>query len=294
MKKTYTPEAKSSNVVAPSAPLYCGLIQPPPAAKEQGVSSRHIITVAGIFHRETNGLEVRNIFGKADFVEAAQAQAEEKKKSQGDAFDGNYLYNMAQQSFYRFYNVEDTDARVPAVLYCWQDTVDGDASSPASFVYEHRLVLMNRETGKFDLQRPDMVWTDPKQNPLTIVQARKDIQRNILNKFYSAIDDVEVWSISEWHPDAVKRMEKRERLSQPNFAADMFGVQPARESIHNAVTKLDNRTKQLINNVLRRELGKEVFLDKKEGRLIVRDCAPRKSAQAEDINSMGNAFAAIA
>lgn len=295
MKKSYTPKANKVQATI-SAPMYCGVITPPQEAAARGVTYRQIVSVACLFHKDTNGIEVLHIFGEASFVDACNKQAEDKKKEMGEAFDGNYLLPMAQCGFYKFYANKEAKGE-PAMLYCWVDCVDPDKKTPATYEFEHRLVLRD-ENGKFNANAPVLAWNDPKENPLTIVNARKDVQKFILNKLYAEYEE-EIWTVSEYHPDAVRFKERKVQAQEPSFAESMFGVAaPKPEPIKHAVTKLDNQTKQIINNLLRKEKGIEVVLDKNEGVLKIKDCGAVKRKverkEGSEINSVGQAFAAIA
>lgn len=285
MYNTYTSEAKKPHS-APKAPLYCGLINPPAAAKDLGVTSRQIISVVGIYNRDTNGFEVRTIFGTTDFSTVVERQAEEKKKRFGEAFDGNYLYDRAQQGFFSCMGNLQSN-QIWAALYCWMDCVD-TGKGAAKFVYQHNFVAAS-PNGFFDINNPLMHWENPKDIPLTLENAKSDTFQKVLNNFYPD-EEEPIWKISSWHPSVQKKLEEKAKRAS-SVEASVFGIAPREQKpiIRNAETRLDNRTKQIINNLLRRELGMEVFVDKEGGGLAIRECR-QKPARRHQETDMEHAF----
>lgn len=285
MNNAYTPETKKSPVT-PKAPLYCGLIDPPAAAKAQGVSARQIISIVGLYNRDTNGFEIKTIFGTTDFCAVIERQTEEKKQRLGNDFDGNYLYSCAQQGFFSCTSPKQANQEW-ALLCCWMDSVEKDGQS--QFLYHHAFVVAGAN-GFFNINNPTMAWDSPRDIPVTIENAKSETYQKVLNAFYPE-EEEPVWKISSWHPSVVKKRERAARMAN-SLETSIFGIAPKEKKpeIRRAETRIDNRTKQIINNVLRSEYGIEVYVDKETGLVKVRESvrqASRKSADTE----MAHAFA---
>lgn len=284
MKTAYTPETRKSQP-APKAPMFCGLIKSPQHVAEQGGVARHVVTVVGLFNHVTNEFEVRSLFGCFSFTDGTVRQTEEMKQRFGNSWDGNYLYDAAQQGFYTCVGTPGEN-QVWAALYAWMDVLADKTE------YRHMLVPAQKN-GFFDMQKPLLAWGEPTQIPITLGNVRKENLADVLNKFYPDSEEP-VWKVSSYHPSLAKKMEERKRQAEARLVTNEFGI-PQKEvkpQIRNAGTKLDNRTKQIINNLLRREAGIEVFIDKEDGQLKLRDCQQRKG---NGLTDMERAFdAAIA